>query len=219
MISEKEKAGFTLLELCFVIAVVGILAAILLPSLAKARESARRSVCASNLRQLGAAIHLYALEHKGELPWSGGGGDALCFAGLVPEYISNPDVYMCPSDPEYDPNTPSTNYELGRRDSYRRSYDYLGAWTNRPITIDLDNPVVKNPDIPIVWDTFSASRYVSLSSHVPASGNVVFINGRLEFIRSREWSAPNLPVLPEGIDFDPKLLEEAPKEWMTPFRD
>ena len=136
-------------------------------------------------------------------------------------YVGDEEVFMCPSDPGTNPNTPFTHYELSRgSESFRGSYDYLGAWTDRPITIDLDNPLEKNPNIPIVWDMFSGSRrYISIVNHIPAGGNVVFINGRLELLRSRQWHAPNLPVLPPGIEFDPGLLEEAPEKWLDPYSD
>ena len=78
------KSGFTLLELLFLIAVVGILAAILLPALSKAHKRGRRTACSSNLRQIGLPIHLHSVQHEGELPWSGGGNNARCFASLNP---------------------------------------------------------------------------------------------------------------------------------------
>ena len=217
MENRARNAGFTFIELFLVISIIGILAAILLPGLAKARESARRTACVSNVRELGLAIHMYSIEHKGELPWSGGGNDARCFAGLVPEYTGDPGIYMCPSDPQYDPNIPLTSTGLGEDDSFRESYDYLGAWTNQPITIDLENPIVKDPNIPLVWDVFSASRYVRFASHIPAGGNVSYIDGRVEFKRRRQWRAPNLPALPSGIEFDPKLLEDIPEELLHPY--
>jgi prepilin-type N-terminal cleavage/methylation domain-containing protein len=215
----NANSGFTLLELFLVIAVIGVLAAILLPALAKAREAARRTSCEVNLHELGTAIHLYALEHKGELPWSGGGGNGRCFADLKPEYVGDEEVFMCPSDPSTDPNIPFTHYELGRgSDTFRGSYDYLGAWTDKPIAIDLDNPLEKNPNIPIVWDIFSGSRRnVAAVSHIPAGGNVVFMNGTLEFRDWEQWHAPNLPVLPAGVEFDPGLLEDVPEKWLDPF--
>lgn len=67
MTTFPKKNGFTLIELLTVIAVIGILAAILISTVARVRASARRANCASNLRQLATASELYSGENRGAL--------------------------------------------------------------------------------------------------------------------------------------------------------
>jgi prepilin-type N-terminal cleavage/methylation domain-containing protein len=70
-----KRPGFTLIELLVVVAIIALLIAILLPSLANARETAKTAACASNMRQVGAFIRLFAAENDGRCP--GGGGRTL----------------------------------------------------------------------------------------------------------------------------------------------
>lgn len=96
----KQRA-FTLIELLVVIAIISILAAILFPVFARARENARRSSCASNLKQLALGMLMYTQDYDGGLPSYVRNGSATWPQLYDPtvDYVKNEQVYRCPSAP------------------------------------------------------------------------------------------------------------------------
>jgi len=105
-----HRRGFTLIELLVVIAIIAILAAILFPVFAQAREAARKTQCLSNLRQQGTAIQMYAQDFDELLPQGSRtiGVNAWRWMHQTYPYVKNAGVYKCPSNPipagGWDPN-------------------------------------------------------------------------------------------------------------------
>ena len=132
----KAQKGFTLIELLVVIAIIAILAAILFPVFAQAREKARGISCVSNMKQIGLGLSMYTQDNDETLPAAfaavqainGGGINVIPYDQQILPYIKNDQVFTCPSDPlVHDSGGNGAywdgNYFLKKRN---RSYGYVG---------------------------------------------------------------------------------------------
>ncbi len=130
----RFECGFTLIELLVVVAIIAILAAILFPVFGRAREAARKTACASNLRQLGLASKMYASDHDEWMPCDYYPGNSSTtskrLVNQIIPYVKNMDILYCPSIPrtgqwmtDYVPTT--ANREAGNIGYYCFSYDQV----------------------------------------------------------------------------------------------
>lgn len=133
---SRIHAAFTLIELLVVIAIIAILAAILFPVFAQARESARQAVCTSNVRQIGLAVRMYVQDYDETFPifyayntqdpvtsaraWAGDAAHKGVEVEVLP-YAKNKDIFRCPDD-QGGPSLPDPTYGCPGRTNYQACY-------------------------------------------------------------------------------------------------
>lgn len=103
--AAHKQRGFTLIELLVVIAIIAILAAILFPVFAQAREAARKTTCVSNSKQMGTAISMYKTDYDDTFPMAyyynndnNSGNGYSQWSGLIQPYTKSWGMFICPSD-------------------------------------------------------------------------------------------------------------------------
>jgi|LSQX01.2.fsa_nt_gb prepilin-type N-terminal cleavage/methylation domain-containing protein/prepilin-type processing-associated H-X9-DG protein len=124
-----RRRGFTLIELLVVIAIIAILAAILFPVFARAREKARQTSCLSNVKQIMLGVMMYAQDYDEVLPiashWPTPAGTIVWDQALEP-YVKNAQVFICPSD-----RTKQHARNLG----YGWNYQEFGYYGGTPVRL------------------------------------------------------------------------------------
>lgn len=127
------RRAFTLIELLVVVAIIGLLVAIMVPALSQARGSARRTVCASQLRQVGIGFRQYLNESRDRLPYASfmpslgpfplAGTRVIRIATVLKNFVTDPGGFQCPNDIADDgraaPNAGKSYFE-----SELSSYEY-----------------------------------------------------------------------------------------------
>ena len=133
--------GFTLIELLVVIAIIAILAAILFPVFARARENARRSSCQSNMKQQGLGILQYAQDYDENFPIVGDPGGASCtvpWQERIQPYLKSKQIFQCPSNTSTavvacsDPANRVFNHYIGNGANYNAGSG-TGLYYPRPL--------------------------------------------------------------------------------------
>jgi prepilin-type N-terminal cleavage/methylation domain-containing protein/prepilin-type processing-associated H-X9-DG protein len=168
------KKGFTLIELLVVIAIIAILAAILFPVFARAREKARQASCQSNLKQIGLAVQMYAQDYdevmvRGytDVRHAGISGGYLHAPELLHPYIKNAQIWQCPSE-----GSDYASFDHGIKCTYGINQAQFEVQSTR------------------------FDRSLALAQIEDPSGTICFIDD------TNVWAGPYSPVVPTGYDPD-----------------
>jgi prepilin-type N-terminal cleavage/methylation domain-containing protein/prepilin-type processing-associated H-X9-DG protein len=232
---QRNRSGFTLIELLVVIAIIAILAAILFPVFAQAREKARQSACLSNMKQIGLGLIMYAQDYDETLPIA---NDQVAnfadpkappnFLGSLIPYIKSKPIFNCPSTPPADspkwlvPNAEnSTNY-MGNGVIMGRPLAVVPAPADIVYLHELGvlesiawlRPVCNKNGGCVAWCFWSGGRHWYNNSH-SNGGNLIFADGHAKFrsllsMRSRDYGlTPDREISPNNNSAcDPGLKRE-----------
>jgi len=214
-----NRSGFTLIELLVVIAIIAILAAILFPVFARARENARRAACQSNMKQVGLGFLQYTQDYDERLPLvadgpAGGGKDAVwnpydsfspptkfaMASGSLQPYLKSAQIWVCPSDTngaQTGDSYAANGCAFGDQVVGRRPGKSLAAFEETSRWMLLAEEAQDGAN---AATTSTDDGYYSLvakngfsTRHLDGS-NVGFIDGHVKFYRPEKILSDGLPV-------------------------
>ena len=169
--TRSTRQGFTLIELLVVIAIIAILAAILFPVFARARENARRSSCQSNLKQVGLGILQYVQDYdekypSGEMGYTTTGTPIgqQTWDTVIQPYVKSGQLIVCPSDSA---GTPSPTVHPIYGANAKRSYSAIHQ----------------------VFGNLAANQAPLSLAAVPASSMTIMLAERDQFFPTSSWTA------------------------------
>lgn len=227
--NRPRRAGFTLVELLVVIGIIGLLIAILVPTLAKAREAANRTKCLSNLRQLGTALFAYATQYHDYVPlgyfsgqmqtnylihYNDGGVSFDAMLGMLyqAKLLSEPEALYCPSEslPRWQYNTsenpwPPVEGVAATQQNTRAGYGCRPTvnWLETGLWPEQMTQLAKMKNRAILSD-LAATPYFVDRRH--KSGiNVYYANGSGQWVDRKVFDASLAPV--------PNVIETFSPAW------
>ena len=234
---HKNRTAFTLIELLVVIAIIAILAAILFPVFARARESARRASCQSNLKQLALGVTMYAQDYDETMPRLGSSSDHQpdpivpgntqfnfqpdyggpfyyhTWASAIYPYVKNTQVFLCPSNPK---NFYGVNYGFPayatdgtNKVTYLATSQKLARFTRPSESLLISEKGAGGGPQYILYYN---GNYACYESHFDG-GNVAFVDGHVKWYKFETSDIPGFdPAVSASVSIHPPL-----KTFMKPF--
>lgn len=190
----RGSSGFTLIELLVVVAVIGILASLYLPVMARAKSKAKHVQCVSNLHQIGVAFRMFAGEHEGRYPAavraryggvveSAGSGGAYRHFQALAGSLDSPWLLLCPTDRlRHSTNwaaltDENVSYLVGMDAQPNNQFHILAADRNITNRVGRTKPVMQvAAESRVEWTPALHGR----------EGNLLFADGRVEFADDRK---------------------------------
>ncbi len=230
--NRRERRYFTLIELLIVIAIIAILAAMLLPALGKARESARYTACSGQIRSIGTAIQMYVNDYNGYMPANkvpaDGAATIYCYVAYVKDYLKEPrasapdrvynKVFFCPSQKVID--FYASNVTYGYNLAFFDAYGWWGGTVKRT---QVKADTLKNPSSLLMLGEFASASgatniggfwghydYIMGRHNNPGPlvkkgiSPVVYVTGHLEKVSVPKIAAINYQLMPWDFNLDGK---------------